>query len=88
MDKSLHDLVENYAKSAQKNATQEASKIGHGASRRSQFWAPGVSPFSAAFWRMFGVAFNQIVQRFVHPQYYDVSKWLHTNRCEEEHKTQ
>ena len=49
MDKSLHDLVENYyGTNAWKNATQAARKISRGASRRGQFWASGVSRFLRA----------------------------------------
>ena len=70
MDKSLHDLVENYATIAWKNATQAARTIGRGASRRGLFWAAGVvSRVSTQFWRNFGVILNQLVQRVVHPQY-------------------
>ena len=65
MDNTLHDLVENYAELTRKNATQAARKIGRGAS--GQFWAAGVSRFSAQFGRNFGVFFDQIVQSFVHP---------------------
>ena len=72
MDKSLHDLVENYAeitpKLHAKNATPPTPKIGRGAKRRGQFCAPPVSRFCAQFWRNFAVIFNQIGQRFVPPQ--------------------
>ena len=57
MDKSLQDLVENYAKIARKNVTQAARKIRPGASRK--------------FWCNSGVIFNQIMQIFVHPQYWE-----------------
>ena len=56
-DNLLHDLVENYVeitpKLHAKNATQAAHKIGRGASRRSQFWASGVSPFLRAILAQF-----------------------------------
>ena len=63
-------LRRSYAKIARKNATQAARKIGLAAAFRAvaNFGRRGCRVFPRNFGRDFGVVFNQIVQRFVHPQ--------------------
>ena len=69
MGKSLHGLIENYADITPKlrgqNATQAARKLAAALRAAASFGRQGCRVFP----RNFGVIFNQIVQRFVHPQY-------------------
>ena len=67
MDKSLHDLVQNYAKIARKSARHKRrAKLAAALRAAANFRRRGCRVFPLKLW----LIVSQIVQRFVHPQFH------------------